>query len=660
MNRQLWGFFTELSCAPGRHRSYEELAEERGVSTRTIRNYTAALLESLREINLTHVVQQSERGLIYTGVPEQTAHILREISGSGFYDYHLSPEERQLTIELLLLGSDEPLTITRLSDQLYVSRNTILGDIERTRRFFRERGVSFDERLNRGYRLELGEEERRETIFSVCAPYIGAWHDQSGRFNIFDRQVNSAFALDELLPQAEEMVKVVETAFSLSVSDKVYQHTVFSIAILTRRYLEGKFLPACKKLHPMKGASVYHIAEQFLEEWKKHNDLPCPPQEAEYLAARLCSCHFDAPESVESSRDIYLHLILYRFLQEMERELGCVLTEDQQLLLMLTQHIRSMEPPGLSDAMVGLAVSDLAKSYPQRYAAVKRHTGPLEEYVGHFFSEEELVLILVHILAAAERGLTGSARPRVVVVCHVGVGTGYFLADNLRDIFNLEIVGVTSSHKLSSLLEQERCDLVISTVDLTGEECRWLKVSPTLEDQDAAQLQRVLAELRKEKRDTLDQRRTAAHTAEKPEVKRLVPDSVLLDVPCADWREAIEQAAAPLVESGAVREGYVKAIFRSVELNGPYFVFAPGVALAHAAPSDGVERFCCSFLRLHRPVCFGHAGNDPVRFVVIVGITDADAQIGSMGAFMNLLYNEKNLRRLAKADEQGVRELLRQ
>ena len=96
---------------------------------------------------------------------------------------------------------------------------------------------------------------------------------------------------------------------------------------------------------------------------------------------------------------------------------------------------------------------------------------------------------------------------------------------------------------------------------------------------------------------------------------------------------------------------YIDAIIRSVQSNGPYFVFAPHVALAHAAPTDGVKKFCCSIYRPETPVVFRHPTNDPVALLVLVGITDVKAQIDRISALMNMLANNAILSRILAAHD---------
>lgn len=71
--------------------------------------------------------------------------------------------------------------------------------------------------------------------------------------------------------------------------------------------------------------------------------------------------------------------------------------------------------------------------------------------------------------------------------------------------------------------------------------------------------------------------------------KVINPKLIQLAIRAVDWKDAIHQAAQPLIDNNDVTEHYVEGIIRSVKEYGPYFVIAPHVALAHAPSKDGAK-----------------------------------------------------------------------
>lgn len=125
--------------------------------------------------------------------------------------------------------------------------------------------------------------------------------------------------------------------------------------------------------------------------------------------------------------------------------------------------------------------------------------------------------------------------------------------------------------------------------------------------------------------------------------------SICLDEPAKDWRAAIALAGELLERQGAISSEYTQAMITSVEENGPYIVVAPGFAFAHARPSEAVHRTAMSWVRLARPVEFGHAANDPVTLVVALSAKDQKEHLQAMRKLATLLGSPRTRTALDEA-----------
>ncbi|WP_432042558.1 PTS sugar transporter subunit IIA [Streptomyces cadmiisoli] len=125
--------------------------------------------------------------------------------------------------------------------------------------------------------------------------------------------------------------------------------------------------------------------------------------------------------------------------------------------------------------------------------------------------------------------------------------------------------------------------------------------------------------------------------------------AVRLDVDAADWRAAIRAAGQALTDDGISTAEYTSQMLANVEDNGPYIVIAPGLAFAHARPSPAVLRTGMSWIRLARPVPFGHDTNDPVGLVVALAATDSSAHTEALGALARALSDPTTATALERA-----------
>lgn len=122
----------------------------------------------------------------------------------------------------------------------------------------------------------------------------------------------------------------------------------------------------------------------------------------------------------------------------------------------------------------------------------------------------------------------------------------------------------------------------------------------------------------------------------------LTKDQIQIKVEAADWEAAVRVGGLLLLQADKCDPGYIEAMVRTIEKMGPYMVLAPGLALAHARPEDGVKEVGLSLITLKTPVEFGSKANDPVRVVFSFCATDNNSHIGLLQELASFLSNEEN------------------
>ena len=130
----------------------------------------------------------------------------------------------------------------------------------------------------------------------------------------------------------------------------------------------------------------------------------------------------------------------------------------------------------------------------------------------------------------------------------------------------------------------------------------------------------------------------------------ITPDLIALQIQVADWRQAVRAGGELLVKAGICEVRYVDAMVKAVEEMGPYMVLAPGLALAHARPEDGVKKIGMSIITLSTPVEFGSESNDPVKLVISFGGVDNKSHIGMLQELAMFLIEPANQSLLEKAN----------
>ncbi|WHP32739.1 PTS sugar transporter subunit IIA [Trabulsiella odontotermitis] len=128
--------------------------------------------------------------------------------------------------------------------------------------------------------------------------------------------------------------------------------------------------------------------------------------------------------------------------------------------------------------------------------------------------------------------------------------------------------------------------------------------------------------------------------------------TILLEETVADWKQAVELCARPLLDSGTITPDYVTAIITQHQKLGPYYVLAPGLAMPHARPEEGAKGMGLSLLKLKQGVSFGAGEFDPVDVIVMLAAPDSHSHIEMISALAALFSSEEDLLQLHQAKSQ--------
>ena len=135
-------------------------------------------------------------------------------------------------------------------------------------------------------------------------------------------------------------------------------------------------------------------------------------------------------------------------------------------------------------------------------------------------------------------------------------------------------------------------------------------------------------------------------------------DSIRVMAVALDREHAVQLAGDLLVSSGRTTPEYAVEMVEVLETHGPYFVLAPGIALAHSKPSEFVISTGLSLVTLAEPVVFENEANDPVKLVIGMCAIDHDSHLEMLKELSSLLGDVQTVNSLLNAvDTEQIREL---
>lgn len=651
--------------------SITDLMNKFKVSERTIRydldNISEFLLDNKQE-----PISFYDRGVIkLQGDTEAIRALLEE---NDFYAFKLSKEERIHMILYLIVNTSDYVTLQQLADILFVSRSTIIHDVEQARKMVNEYNLKIVS-LRKGLQIQGKESDRRILpLHLLRMPYIQQYRD-----------ADSSYILEQQdLESLKRIIKDGELTSHQFLTDHSFEDLLQYLILMLERYQKHFFV---ENEYVYKYSSTKAMAKHLMEKIAGYFGIEYFIQEEYVLMDILYHLHY-LKQNDADEKTMQIQVVCKQFIDAVAKDLNVDLRNDFQFYQNLSNHLHStfkhMDMDYTSDKEL---LHEIVNKNPYVVQAIEKNLHPLVSYVKRDITKEEIAYITIHVCAAIERNRYQESQFTVLVVCSSGIGTSQLLLTRLKKYFQFYIEDVLPVHALTSY-DVTGIDLIISTVPIKEDRCESIILRPYLSDEDCILLGEKLNSMKKKlhsvnsnpnfhRLQTIIANSIANSSNDKDEIyKRIIRDlqshffpiapsdnatlrellagHIEVDVTCKDWKDAIRRSADPLLQEGYLTEGYIDQMVKNIEVMGPYIVLSQGFALPHESPDNGGKRLGMHLIRLKNPVNFGDQLHDPIEFVCCLSTIDKDSHLKAMFHLMNLLSKSdfcENIRKAKTAED---------
>lgn len=644
--------------------SIQDLAEMFKVSSRTIRYDIEQINDYLKENHL-QPLNLGKQGVINTQADITKAR--ESLSEEGFYSFKLSREERVCFSAVMMICSDDYITLSEIADQLFVSRSTIIQDLEHIKSFFRERHLYVLSHSNKGLLLEGREIDKRNLLIDMIQSENSIFKAEP-IFQHLTQCLSKNLKIDlEDISMIEKIINEAEHIYGRFLTDQSF--------VQLRNYFQLS-LYRLRKAHYVEYGddknSKWDMAKGMIDQIQQFIVKEIPDTEIYYVASVLNRMKY-IKKTTSNKEIVKMQVITRNFIEKISKDIHRNLQGDYIFYENLINHLESTFSTLGDRFAINSVVDEILQRYPEVKQATERNVYVFEEYVGRKLSEEEIAYIVVHICAAIERNKNETVRYSVVLVCNGGIGTSQLLLARLEKFFHLDVIDIIPAHDIENM-NMDDVDAVISTISLEGKGIEYIQVDPLLTDEDCIRVGEKLSKIHpkvseketisEENQDSLKSLETIKDILEEDEeeiaigkiksviesffqkkeettLSDLLPaQAIQIGVECSDWKGAIEASAKYLLKNGAINENYIKAMIKNVMENGPYIVVAPGFALPHEALNAGASKVGMSLIRLKTPVPFGEKEMDPIEWVCCLSAINKETHLKAMFQLVNLFYNQ--------------------
>lgn len=642
--------------------SIKDVAEKLSVTERVIR-YDVDTINFLLNINNLQIIQKESKGKL---IFEPSLVENKKIESFKSLNKY-SKEERidYIKARLLIEGG---INLSAISKFLDISRTSIRKDLNYIVEELNKVGIEVennqvcnDEKILRNYITKLYHEHLIKC--SIIKTHITTT-DLLGSY------------LDECLLKIDgkEVSKVIEEISEKIKSENKNCYEDILIYILTSylRISNNQVVTKIKNRKFLKNSEEYKVLNPILDKLEKILEIKYTLEERLLFVDYIMGCL-----SYKCNTSIYedwfeVVVIVKELATEIERYSGVSIVNDELLVEGLLNHIK----PAIYRLKNNLSLEhdiymDVIEPYPQLFNLIKDNLKKLEKLIDKNIPDSEIALITLHFLASIERNKNHeSTNKNVLLVCGGGYGTSRLVAEQIQDLYNVNIVEVVYYAKLLQY-DFSNVDIVITTLDFKDKpkgigNIPIIKITPFLSIKDQRMLSKYLSEngFNKNKLEEIleivnettevfnenklksklegalfNRNKIKDNNKEKRLVDFISLNKVRVIEKANDWKVAIRTCGEILIDSGDIKEEYIEEIIKIGEAFGVHFILENNIALPHGEVKTNIINSSISVLLTKDAVEFPM--NKKAEIFFFIAAETSKDHVKSIQDIMSISKNEE-------------------
>ena len=612
------------------------LAASTGMSERSVKTYLKEVADFCEQNSMT-LDRKPGKGMKPCFSDAQIGEILEV---AGHKSAAVSQKKRQNYISYILLSGWDTYTYALFSEELNVSKNVIMDDINELDAELLLFGIKVHRTAGYGIYATGSELDIRKAMRHFC------------RYPISDKQVIktddhrlSRRAAEVIannfrsvnLSMAVDMIHHVERRFDIIFTDYTFQMLAEYIAIaLFRVDVEKELKPDELDLSNQKNRFIMAEHENMAKEaagfLERYHGISLSQPEIMYLAM-LFSCAEGQNRvvmSCEEALSIEDEMIVY-----LSNLLAANLIENE----LLRESMRSFLPGSIARTHFGIEIdnpflSDITQSYASLFTVCFTVSRYYEKYTGAMPSEDEIAFIALQVGGALHRN---PMTVRAVLIGAAGYATGSIIAGKIENrVPDVRIVSILSSDRIEHIDEYD-CDLILSTIDTQADihkDMRFLYVSPLISAQDEKNIRNKCFEL------------MTGQSAEVSEFSQMLSEEfIIFEKKAKNRKDVLKRACQLLINKGIVQSEFARDVLEREKVEAT--AVGCNIAIPHGKP-EHVNRCQILVIRLDKPIEWGERMADMI-FLLAINFDSVNTTKAFFHDFTKLLNENGATDRLREA-----------
>lgn len=594
--------------------------------------------------------------------------------------YIYSEKERLYLILLILFCNEEELSVYDFTSILQIARTTFLSDLKKVKGKLETFDVSLQFDRKSGYKLIGSEYSKREVMVYTIGKILSIANGK----DILKRE----FEIDSnVLKNIINSIENVEDKLQIEITGKRIVELAYIFYFTKLRIKLGHALDELPKaLLNVIGTSEYSAVLELCNECGIEEK-----NERVFLTSQLQAA--SKVYFLNSEDEIYnkeIKRVANEIIENFQTLSGITFTEYNELLKSLIQHCIPAFYRIKYDYHIENSIVDrVLNKYGNLHKIVRKCIYPFDELLGKVVPDDELVYITLLFGAYLNReGMLNyiMTKKKAIVVCENGIVISRYLFVELKELFP-EIDFITTLSLRGFEKYNEEFDVVFSTTDLKTDKIQF--TVRVFWDEGAKSIfrQRVLQKIKcvstnrikadqimqiiSKYADITDKDRLSKEInnyiegisfknndieiSEKINKKKSILLSDLLTESTVKivkenlkWKEAIELAAFPILNTHKIYPKYVQNMIQSIQEDKPFIMIADGLIIAHSNADENVIEVAMSMVVLPERISI----NDYMYadIIVVLATPNNKIHLKALYKLIEVIEKKENLDKIRSAE----------
>lgn len=658
-----------LSMSEGKG-NIKSLAKSLELAERTIRYE----LEKIDDYLLSRNMKPLERtfgGNIFFEEYENFTQQIENLPSESMMDTH----ERRNYIFFKALFK-ERINLTKLCEELDISRTTIKNDVKYLREEFSKNNISL-RAYQEGLILEGTENEIRREQLKFLKKYSNSMFYDTSQIRTKTEKIIEEYIKNVDFKIIKSFIDNIQKKMNKVISDEAYNIIAVYLIITVLRIKKEKFLEEIGNQNFLADTEEFRCINDFKDILEKEFEIKFCHNEILQITDYFLGSHTYNFEQSYYKNWIEIEILVKKFIAAFNKNIHTDLSKDKILFKEIINHIKpTLYRIKNRIKLENSIYAEVLNSYPNIFYLTKKAIKDIENYLGVEFSDDEIAFLAIYFKGAIDRNkFKEKDLKRVLVVCAHGYGTSKLLVQQLNEIYTINVVQTIPRYMLEKTLEKERVDLIISTINIENKiDIPVVKVNSVLTQEDIAVIDKY--ELSRQKKRfflseilNIIERNCAVENKEELIEdlsgyfgNRLVDDTeqndlrlsdilteenILLNQSAETWEEAVIKGGEILLHNGYVSKKYVDSLAENIKKYGSYVVISEGIALPHSKTDNTVLKTGMSLVTLKEPVIF--PGDKKVSIILSFSSFDMNEHFIALSDLNELIFGHEFFENIMKA-----------